>query len=231
MAANLGGAVAIWHDIAPEGLAEFYAWHGEEHMPERVGIPGFLRGRRYVAIDADLEFFNLYETVSPDVVKGPDYKTRLDSPTPRTLSAVRHFRNVARSLCAVAARATASETGAAQGGIIATLRYDVAEGRDAAHLAAMRESVLPDLIRAPGVAACQLLQADLAASGYVNAEQRARGAANQIPPYCLIVEGWAEETAFMAMVRSRLDNAACAALGMAGQRALGFYRLQLTTVR
>ena len=28
-----GGAVAIWHDIAPEGLDEFYAWHGEEHMP------------------------------------------------------------------------------------------------------------------------------------------------------------------------------------------------------
>ena len=49
------GAVAIWHDIAPEGREDFYAWHGEEHMPERVGIPGFLRGRRYVAIEAGLK--------------------------------------------------------------------------------------------------------------------------------------------------------------------------------
>jgi len=44
------GAVAIWHDIVPEGRDEFYAWHGREHMPERAGIPGFLRGRRYIAL-------------------------------------------------------------------------------------------------------------------------------------------------------------------------------------
>jgi len=44
------GAVSIWHDIAPQGRSEFYAWHGTEHMPERAGIPNFLRGRRYVAI-------------------------------------------------------------------------------------------------------------------------------------------------------------------------------------
>ena len=43
------GAVAIWHDITPEGRANFYAWHGSEHMPERLGIPGFVRGRRFVA--------------------------------------------------------------------------------------------------------------------------------------------------------------------------------------
>ena len=59
------GAVAIWHDIAPEGRAEFYALHGREHMPERVGIPGFLRGRRYIAAHGIPEFFNLYETASP----------------------------------------------------------------------------------------------------------------------------------------------------------------------
>jgi len=49
------GAVAIWHDLDPVAREQFYAWHGEEHMPERVGIPGFLRGRRYVATRADLE--------------------------------------------------------------------------------------------------------------------------------------------------------------------------------
>ena len=45
------GAVAIWHDIAAEGRDEFYAWHGQEHMPERVGIKGFIRGRRWIAIE------------------------------------------------------------------------------------------------------------------------------------------------------------------------------------
>ena len=109
------GAVAIWHDITPEGRADFYAWHGSEHMPERVGIPGFLSGRRFAAIDADLEFFNLYEVETLDVLKGPDYRARLNDPTSWTLAAVTHFRSVARSLCRVAA-----SRGHGQGGPMAT---------------------------------------------------------------------------------------------------------------
>lgn len=42
------GVLAIWNGIAPEAEAEFVAWHVREHIPERVGLPGFLRGRRYV---------------------------------------------------------------------------------------------------------------------------------------------------------------------------------------
>jgi hypothetical protein len=29
MALSGEGAVAIWHDIAPEGRETFYAWHGQ----------------------------------------------------------------------------------------------------------------------------------------------------------------------------------------------------------
>jgi hypothetical protein len=217
------GAVAIWHDIVPEGLDEFYAWHGEEHMPERVGIPGFRRGRRFIAIEADLGYFNIYETRSFAAISGPDYKARLDSPTPRTLSAVRHFRNVARSLCRVAA-----ETSPAQGGIIATLRYDVEPERAVAHLRAVTDRVLPALAQAPGIASARLLVADKASSGYVNAEQRARGAPNRVPAYVLVVEGWAEPEPFMAQLRSSLGPDACRGLGIADAAALGFYRHQVT---
>src|SRR5437764_68143 len=78
------GAVAIWNDITPEWRAEFYAWHGSQHMPERAGIAGFLRGRRYVALEGSPEFFTLYETVSPRTVTSPDYLARLNDPTPWT---------------------------------------------------------------------------------------------------------------------------------------------------
>ncbi len=217
------GAVAIWHDIAPEGLAEFHAWHGEEHMPERVGIPGFVRGRRFVAIEADLGYFNLYDTASPEVVNGPDYKARLDNPTPRTLSAVRHFRNVARSLCEIVAR-----TGDAQGGVVATLRHDVADGRDAEHIERMTGQVMRGLAAMPGVASVALLVADKAASSYVNAEQRARGAANRVPPYILVVEGWCEEEAFIRHLQGHFNAAACAELAISTEHSLGFYRHQLT---
>ena len=138
------GAVAIWHDIAPDGRAEFYAWHGREHMPERLGIPGFIRGRRYVALEGSPEYFNLYETDSPLTVTGPDYLARLNNPTPWTVATVAHFRGVARSLCRVAA-----SFGEGQGGLVATFRYDVDDARRRRHRQRMKQHVLPSLADAP----------------------------------------------------------------------------------
>lgn len=64
------GVVAIWHDLLPEARDEFYEWHNREHMPERTGIPGFQRGRRYIALDAGPVYFNLYEADSVQVLGG-----------------------------------------------------------------------------------------------------------------------------------------------------------------
>ncbi len=77
------GAVAIWNGIAEEGRKDFYDWHLHEHMPERLGIPGFLRGRRYRAADKETkpEFFTLYETSTFEVIQGLDYLNRLNAPT------------------------------------------------------------------------------------------------------------------------------------------------------
>lgn len=130
------GAVAIWHGIAPESREEFSAWHGTEHGPERIGIVGFLPGGRYVAVRADLEYFNLYEVLSPQVLTGSDYQQRFNNPTPWTTSTVRHFRRVARSLGRIAAT-----FGAGQGGLVATWRHDVAEGESAAHIEMLSRTV------------------------------------------------------------------------------------------
>ena len=220
------GAVAIWHDIAPEGRAEFYAWHGEEHMPERVGIPGFLRGRRYVAIDADLEFFNLYEAQSVEVLKGQDYAARVNAPTPWTFSAVKHFRSVARAICRVS-----HTSGPAQGGLIATLRYDVPDNIASAHKAALLRGLVPDLLATRGVAGVHLLTADAQASGIATAEQKARGVDNAVPRWVLLVEGWGDEAEFVALARDRLAAEALQALGGEGPFSLGLYRHQITRTK
>lgn len=41
------GFLPIWFELAEGVEREFDRWHTIEHMPERLGIPGFLRGRRY----------------------------------------------------------------------------------------------------------------------------------------------------------------------------------------
>ena len=226
----MSGAVAIWHDIAPEGRDEFYAWHGQEHMPERVSIPGFNCGRRFLARQADLQFFKLYETQSPEVVRGPEYKARLDSPTPRTLSAVKHFRNVARSLCRVLVKHEVGESGLGQGGLMATLRYDIGEADEALHLDIFKQTIIPRLAFSAGISSVSLLVADRVASGYVNAEQRARGAANLVPPIVLMVEGWADEDHFTKLLESNLAPEALAQIGLNGGAILGTYSHQLTVL-
>lgn len=219
------GAVAIWHDLAPEGREIFYAWHGTEHMHERVGIPGFLRGRRFIAIDADLEFFNLYEAQTVDILRGDGYRRRLNDPTPWTVQAVKHFRAVARSICHVAA-----SQGKAQGGLVATLRYDVPDGRETAHGAAVAADLLPKLVAMPGMAAAHLLLADAEASGEKTAEQKLRGGpANAVPRCILVVEGWGDERSFIADLRAALT---AERLGeISGPLRLGFYRHQITVTR
>ena len=59
------GVVAIWHDLLPEAKGDFYEWHNREHMPERVGIPGFRRGRRYIATAGAPEYFNTMKPTAP----------------------------------------------------------------------------------------------------------------------------------------------------------------------
>ena len=47
-------AVAMWWDISADVRAEWEEWHTVEHMPERLGIPGFLRGSRWVGSAAQI---------------------------------------------------------------------------------------------------------------------------------------------------------------------------------
>ena len=215
------GAVAIWHDIAPEGRAAFYAWHGEEHMPERVGIPGFVRGRRYVAIDADLEFFNLYEAQSPQVLTGADYRNRLNAPTPWTRETVRHFSRVSRSICRVAAT-----FGRGHGGLAATWRYDVDPASADDHLSRMRTAILPVAARHADVAGVHLLVADEEASAEKTEEQKGRTEANAIPRWIVMLESWGDERAFASLCDAAMPDAFLRDAGARGARGRGLYRLQ-----
>ena len=119
------GVVAIWNGIREDTRADFFEWHNREHMPERVAIRGFRRGRRFTALDAQPEFFTLYETDDAKTLTGADYLARLDNPTPWTRRVTAAFLNTSRSLCRVA-----RSLGPGEGGLMMTFRFEVADGRD-----------------------------------------------------------------------------------------------------
>jgi len=95
------GLLAIWNGITDSAEAEFVRWHIREHIPERVGLPGFLRGRRYVAHRGHPKYFNFYETQTPQTLESPAYRARLNAPTRWTQAVVKEFRDTSRTICEV----------------------------------------------------------------------------------------------------------------------------------
>ena len=178
------GAVCIWHDLLPEARDDFHQWHNREHMPERVGIPGFRRGRRYVAIAGTPEYFNLYEADSAEVLGGQDYLNRLNAPTEWTRQVVPSFRNVSRSICRVV-----YTHGVGQGAFILTQRFDVGERDRPQVVKALRQRLLPPLCDNKGIAGVHLCLADESISKVETAEKKARADTTQVPTWIILIEG------------------------------------------
>ena len=92
-------AVAMWWNVAPEVRAEWEDWHTREHMPERLGIPGFLRGTRWVAESGEPSYFICYEVANLATITGGAYLEHLNNPTPWSRRMMPHHLNMVRSLC------------------------------------------------------------------------------------------------------------------------------------
>jgi hypothetical protein len=111
------GAMVIWHDIAAGCESDYNEWHSKEHMLERVAVPGFRRGLRYVAVAGSPKYMNLYEVDDLATLTSGPYLARLNDPTPWTRRALPNMRNNSRTLCQL----VSSRSG---GGIICLKRKD-----------------------------------------------------------------------------------------------------------
>lgn len=215
----LGKAVvAIWNDITAEGRETFIEWHNREHIPERVAITGFRRGRRYVAESGAPEYYTLYEADDGAVLVSDEYLARLNNPTPWTKQATSAFRNTLRGICEVV-----TSIGQGDGGHMLTLRFDAAAGRRdelMAHLAGR----LADIHRLQGICGAHLCIADAASSGIETAERKGRQV--DVPNWVVMVEGCSR--AAVEEAGRQLPAAMLAARGMAGSLESGLYRLEFS---
>src|SRR5579859_1452586 len=119
------GLLAVWNDIAAEDEAEFNAWYVEEHVPERLGIPGIVTARRYRDSAAPHSYAAIYDTESLAALAAPAYLERLANPTPRTRAIMPRFRNMTRAACEVAADFGALRS---PGAVLATIELREAPG-------------------------------------------------------------------------------------------------------
>lgn len=141
------GFMAIWHDIRAEGEAEYNLWHTREHMPERLGVPGFRMGRRWV--DWNLgkhRYFTLYEADTVDVFGSEPYRARLNAPSAWSQRTMPHFTNFVRSACRIAV-----SVGKGVGGAIATVRLTFATPAARAELSAASHALAAAILPLEGV--------------------------------------------------------------------------------
>jgi hypothetical protein len=213
------GILAIWNDIAPGGDAEFTHWHVREHIPERVGVPGFLRGRRYDAIGGGPTYFTLYETASVEVLASPPYLERLNNPTPWTRQSLALFRSTRRTACRVSLT-----VGQGIGGALATLELGPAPGRDEELRAWLTGTALPASADRPGVTGVHLGEADLEATQVRTEEKELRNAPDAVARWVVLVEGTDAHTV-TDTCEQFLDAAALARHGAAEDTALAAYTL------
>lgn len=201
-------AVAMWWDIVPEMRSEIEDWHTHEHMPERLRIPGFLRGTRWIAEDGSLSYFILYEAARPSTLTAGAYLDRLNDPTPWSRKLMPHHRNMARGLYRV--RAT---FGGGIGHSLATVRFaPPGRGGGANSLWKSLGSRLAALPRRKGLSSAHLLQA-LPMPGET-AEQRIRG--QDATAEAVVLVGGYDARAVAAAVQGEL--------GELHNRIDGYYR-------
>lgn len=68
------GLLLVMADIDPANEEDFNRWYEEEHLDERMGIPGFINARRFVALEGGPKYLATYDLESPDVLQSEPYR-------------------------------------------------------------------------------------------------------------------------------------------------------------
>jgi hypothetical protein len=203
-------AMLLCFDIAEEAIPAHDDWHTHEHLPERLSIPGFLRGTRWVALQAQPRYLVLYEVRHLDVLTSAAYLERLNNPTPWTSRTMPHYRGMTRGLCSVQA-----SHGLGMGHVALLIRFSLG-GR-------LQGDFLRSLPARAGIGSVHLLEGAVAAP--MTNEQRIRGADAGVD-WALLVTGYGQAEV-SALGQSELSAAEMEKHGAAGV-VTGLYRSDYT---
>ena len=162
-------AMLLSFDVTAEAIAEHDDWHTHEHLPERLSIPGFLRGTRWLALAGGPRYFVLYEVAGLEVLTSRAYLDRLNSPTPWTSRLMPHYRGMRRGFCSVS-----GSFGSGLGHVALLIRFKPPAQAAAALRTGLLAEALPRLPATPGIGSAHLLEG--AVTPPMTNEQRIRGA-------------------------------------------------------
>ncbi len=178
-------AMLLAFDVAADAVDDHDDWHSHEHLPERLAIPGFLRGTRWVAASGAPRYVVVYEVETLATLTSDAYLQRLNRPTPWTTKLMAHYRGMRRGLCNVVA-----SHGRGVAGWAAVLRCTPPADAAGDALRRVWDDALPALAAQRGLSGAHRLEG--AAAAPMTHEQRLRGADAGVDA-AVVVTGYAHD--------------------------------------
>ena len=178
-------AMLLSFGIAAEAITEHDDWHTHEHLPERLSIPGFLRGSRWIALQGEPRYVVLYEVAALATLDSDAYLQRLNNPTPWTSKMMPHYRGMRRGLCSVT-----GSFGFGVGHVAQLIRFKPEAGAERQMRTWLVEDLMPQLPSKLGVGSVHLLEGALSAP--MTNEQRIRGGDAGVD-WVIFVNGYSQD--------------------------------------
>jgi hypothetical protein len=211
-------AMLLSFDIVQEAIVEHDDWHTHEHLPERLSIPGFVRGTRWVAEQGRPRYFVTYEVKELATLTSAAYLERLNNPSPWTSKMMKHYRGMTRGFCTVA-----GSFGAGMGLAGLLVRFMPAPGTESSLRKWLLQDAMPGLPSKVGLGSAHLFEGAVAPP--MTSEQRIRGADAGFD-WAVLVTGYGQE-AVANLAQAELGNARLEKQGATGVAA-ATYRMDYT---
>ena len=75
------GLFIVLLDMPASIEEEFNRWYDQEHLPQQLGLPGFLNAARYVAVKGGPKYMACYQLDSPEAMNTPECIDSRGNPT------------------------------------------------------------------------------------------------------------------------------------------------------
>lgn len=179
--ANASGLLVVWTDIAAEHEADFNEWYDKEHIPQLLGVPGFLTGRRYQAVEGTPRYIAIYQLADENVLKSDAFRAVRETPTAWTKKITPHFCNTQRGVFRQIFSHGAEPQTAAE--FVLTVRLNTPADHEKEFNAWYDEDHVPALVGVPGVYCARRYEAVEGNPKYLAVYEMRDGAATRSPEW------------------------------------------------
>lgn len=179
------GLLLVMHDIPADLEDDYNRWYHEEHLAERLALPGFVSARRYRAVGSQPAYMVVYKCHAIDALTSSAYRQVLDNPTDLTRKLLPKLQNVTRAAC----RETWS-SGNAIGGNAIIVQCKAKEGKKGEARDFIKDSFATRLKQSGRMVSMSLWESDAKATAESNSDMARRASPDHYADWVLLVESY-----------------------------------------